>query len=58
MVKNLKNNGEYDLRRVHINEEWEINFWTEELHCSEADLRAAIEIVGRSADELRIFLHG
>lgn len=58
MTGKLKNLKQHNLNRVIIDEEWQIDFWTEELHCSEAELRAAIEIVGHSPDELRIFLHG
>jgi len=46
-----------DWSKVSLNEPWEVTYWTEALHCTEQELRAAVEVIGHSVDELRMYLH-
>jgi hypothetical protein len=42
---------------VNLSEPWEIVFWSRALHCSEAQLRAAVAAVGARAGDVRDYLH-
>lgn len=39
---------------VNVAESWEIFFWTREFRCSEAELRCAVDAVGKSARDVRV----
>jgi Protein of unknown function (DUF3606) len=41
---------------VSLQHEWEWRNWTRWLHCSEQELRRAVESVGPDADNVRRFL--
>ena len=41
---------------VDVREPWEIYFWTRQLDCTEAELRAAVARVGNVAGDVRIHL--
>ena len=45
--------GPADRARVNVNEEWEVRYWTAELGCSEAELRAAVEAVGVMSEDVQ-----
>jgi hypothetical protein len=46
-------NGEL---QVSLEQEWERRNWTQWLHCSEVELRHAVESVGPDPDNVRRFL--
>jgi hypothetical protein len=56
MSDNLKDKGPRDRSRISLSEEWEMNYWAEALNCSREELKEAVEKVGNSADEVRIYL--
>lgn len=45
-----------DSQRVTIDEPQDLQFWTRELRCTEAELRDALYKVGTSAAAVRLFL--
>lgn len=49
MSDDLENKGPQDRSRISLNEQWEINYWTKKLNCTEEELRRAVERVGNSA---------
>ena len=56
MADNLANKGPQDRNRINLNEDWERRYWTQALHCSENELKNAVNVVGNSAAEVRLFL--
>lgn len=42
---------------VHVNEDWEIHFWTRALDCTEDQLRSAVRAVGNGAANVRAYLN-
>lgn len=53
MTDDLKNRGAQDRARVNVNETHEVQYWTRELGVSEAQLKAAVQAVGVSAEAIR-----
>jgi hypothetical protein len=45
-----------DRKLIALNESHEVRSWMESLSCSEAELRAAVEKVGHSAEQVRGYL--
>jgi hypothetical protein len=45
-----------DELQVSLEHEWERRNWMQWLHCSESELRHAVESVGPDADNVRRFL--
>ena len=58
MVDNLQNRGPADRNRINVNEPWEVRHWCREFGCTEAQLRAAVQEAGVSADAVRRKLKG
>jgi hypothetical protein len=56
MADDLMNRGAQDRARINVNEAHELDYWTEALNVSEAQLRAAVAAVGSSAEAVRQFL--
>jgi hypothetical protein len=56
MPDNLNDRGPQDRSRISLSEQWEIDYWTMEFGCSEAELRKAVDEAGNSADEVREYL--
>jgi len=56
MADNLKDRGPQDRSRISMSEDWEIDYWTKELNCSEEELRDAISKAGSSVESVREFL--
>lgn len=56
MADDLKKRGPADAARVNVNERWEIDYWTKELSCTEAELRAAVAAVGVMVVNVRAHL--
>ena len=53
MSANLKKTSKDDCDRVDLTDPFQTHYWTQELGCSIAQLRAAVEEVGYAADDVR-----
>lgn len=53
MSDNKTNRGPADGKRINVNEDYEVRYWTKELGISEEQLRAAVQRVGVMADDVR-----
>lgn len=42
--------------RINVNERWEIQYWTERMGVTDAQLREAVRMVGPTAAEVRKYL--
>lgn len=49
MADDLKNRGPGDRSRVNVNEAWERAWWCNKWNVTEAQLRAAVAVVGVSS---------
>lgn len=47
------NRGPADAKRVNVNEQYEVRYWTKEFGISEDRLREAVKRVGVMADDVR-----
>jgi hypothetical protein len=56
MADDLTDRGAADRRRINLQEEWELNYWTKELNSTESEIREAIDEVGDQADSVRKYL--
>ena len=56
MSDDLKNRGPQDRARINLGEEHEVRYWTQALGISKAQLAAAVQAVGSSADRVRAHL--
>jgi hypothetical protein len=56
MADDLKNRGPKDRSRINVNEAWEVQYWTKDLNCTEAKLRAAVKAVGVMVSDVRAYL--
>lgn len=45
-----------DATRVNINDEWELLYWCTNLVCTEAQLLAAVDVVGTSPERIAAYL--
>jgi len=57
MADDLKKKGPADRSRINVNEDWEVEWWTRELGCSEGELREAVAAVGTSVVSVREYLN-
>jgi hypothetical protein len=48
--------GTRDRSRVNLEQDHEVDYWTQTLGCTEAQLRAAVQQVGSSAEKVREYL--
>ncbi|WP_151956238.1 DUF3606 domain-containing protein [Acinetobacter guillouiae] len=46
MTDDLKIKQPQDPKKININEQWELNYWTKTLSVSEDTLKAAVKAVG------------
>jgi hypothetical protein len=53
MTHDLKDSRPPERRRVNVTEDWEISFWTKQLGCTEAELKAAVLKVGTDARDVQ-----
>ena len=53
MSDDLTNAGPADRSRISLDEDWEVNWWTNSLGVSEQELREAVAAVGSSANAVR-----
>lgn len=56
MADNLTNRGPQDRSRINVNQAHEVRYWTQELRCTEAQLRQAVKQVGVLAADVRAHL--
>lgn len=56
MADSLTNRGPQDRSRINVNQSHEVRYWTQELRCTEAQLRNAVARVGVSVDRVRDYL--
>jgi hypothetical protein len=52
MSDNLKDRGPRDGARINVNEEWELNYWTDKFGVSPDDLREAVRQVGDRVEDV------
>lgn len=56
MADDLSYTGPRDRSRINVNEAWEVRWWTKELKCTEAQLRAAVKAVGVMVVDVKKYL--
>jgi len=56
MSDNLTKRRPQDASKININQEYEVNWWCEELGCTKNQLIAAVKEVGVSASKVREYL--
>ncbi|MFP2963969.1 DUF3606 domain-containing protein [Myxococcus sp. 1LA] len=56
MVDDLRKRGPADRSRINVNESWEVEWWCNELRCTEAELRAAVKAVGVMVVDVKRYL--
>ena len=57
MADNLNKRAPQDGNFINTSEQWEIDYWTETLNCSEEELREAVRAAGNSSDAVREYLN-
>lgn len=48
--------GPQDSKRVNVNEDYEVQYWTEKFGCSKEQLKKAVEAVGVMAERVEEYL--
>ena len=56
MADDTSNLGPADQARINMNEGYEVRYWTANLKCTEAELRATVKTVGVMAAEVRAYI--
>ena len=57
MLNNSKQRGRGDRSRINVEQDHDVRYWSRQLHCTEAELRIAIQKVGTSATAVERLLH-
>ena len=52
MADDLNKRGPKDQSRVNVNEPWEVRYWCAKFKCTEAELKAAVKVVGSMASDV------
>jgi hypothetical protein len=52
MSDSLKDRGPRDGARVNVNEEWELNYWTDKFGIGPDDLKEAVRQVGDRVEDV------
>jgi hypothetical protein len=52
MADNKTNRGPRDRDRVNVNEDYEVRYWCQKYHCTEEELKAAVQKVGVMATDV------
>lgn len=52
-MDNLKRRVPEDPQKININQSWEVEYWTKELHISEKKLRALVAKVGVNVADVK-----
>jgi hypothetical protein len=53
MADDKSKTGSPDRDRINVNEDYELRYWTKELGVTGDELRAAVKVVGPTADAVR-----
>ncbi len=56
MSDDLTKKRPQDSNKINLSQQWEIDYWTETLHTTEAKLRAAVSKVGSSVSAVKEYL--
>jgi len=56
MPDNLKRKQPEDPEKININQQWEVDYWCDNLGCSEELLRRAVEKVGPMVSDVKRWL--
>ena len=56
MADNLKILRPEDPRKININQPWEVQYWSNELGCTQSKLRMAVSAVGPMVEDVRKWL--
>ena len=56
-MDNKNNTGSQDDKRINVNQDHEIRYWTEKLGVSKEELEEAVKEVGTMVDDDREFLN-
>ena len=57
MSENVQKRAARDRGRIKLEQDYEVRYWTRQLHCSEDELRAAIQRVGDRPASVERLLH-
>jgi hypothetical protein len=57
MVDNLKRRAPEDPTKINVNQQWEIDYWCNELGVSETKLRQAVKAVGPMVSAVKKYLN-
>lgn len=55
-MDNLKRIQPEDPTKINVNQDWEVEYWCNKLHCTESQLRDAVEAVGTSVEAVKDYL--
>lgn len=55
-MDNKTNTGNPDRERINVNEDYELQYWSEKFGVSKEELKAAVNAVGTSAKEVEAHL--
>jgi len=58
MTDNTQRTGSPDSRRINMDQEHEVRYWTNELACTKEQLREAVKAAGTSVASVRSHLKG
>lgn len=56
-MDNKNNTGSPDRDRINVNEDYELQYWSQKLGVSHDELKAAVKAVGTSAEDVRKHLN-
>ncbi len=56
MPDNKKETQPQDAKRININEDYEVQYWTKKFGCSKEELKDAVDSVGVSSEKVEEFL--
>ena len=55
-MDSTKNVGSPDRDRINVNEDYEVQYWTNKFNCSKSELESAVKAVGTSAEKVGEYL--
>ena len=53
MADDLKNTGKQDDQRINLNQDHEVNYWSEKFGVTPGELKEAVEKAGPMVDDVR-----
>jgi hypothetical protein len=56
-MDNTSKTGSPDSKRINMNEDYEVQYWTKELNVSKEKLQEAVDAAGNSAAAVREYLN-